>query len=85
MLMCPPASQVQGLEVKVEQLSAALAEAGGGSAGPGHIGKAIARTMGKRAVQLAPIASVLSPSLGPRPYRLCAEPKPWPPPLLPLS
>ena len=63
--MCPPASQVQGLEVKVEQLSAALAEAGGGSAGPGHIGKAIARTMGKRAVQLAsmPLCASMPPCL----------------------
>ena len=52
MRVCPPAPQVQGLEAKVEQLSASLAEMGGGS-GPGHIGKAIARSMGKRAVQPA--------------------------------
>ena len=69
--VCPPASQVQGLEAKVDQLSAALAEAGGGGAGPGHIGKAIARTMGKRAVQLA---STLSPSLSSDPSPLTPSP-----------
>ena len=69
--VCPPASQVQGLEAKVDQLSAALADAGGGGAGPGHIGKAIARTMGKRAVQLA---STLSPSLSSDPSPLTPSP-----------
>ena len=58
MRVCPPAPQVQGLEAKVEQLSASLAEMGGGS-GPGHIGKAIARSMGKRAVQPATLVTAL--------------------------
>ena len=58
MRVCPPASQVQGLEAKVEQLSASLAEMVGGS-GPGHIGKAIARSMGKRAVQPATLITAL--------------------------
>ena len=58
MRVCPPAPQVQGLEAKVEQLSASLAEMGGGS-GPGHIGKAIARSMGKRAVQPATLITAL--------------------------
>ena len=79
----PPASQVQGLEAKVDQLSAALAEAGGGGAGPGHIGKAIARTMGKRAVQLA---STLSPSLSSDPSPLTpSPPSPRPSPQPSLS